>query len=142
MSTKMNRTYSELIKLKTFEERFEYLKLDGKVGKETFGYDRILNQMLYKDPVWRKETRPAVIKRDAGKDLGCLDRDIGGRVIVHHMNPITVDDILRRDPKVFDPEYLISTAQLTHNAIHYSDESILMKDPIERKANDTCPWKK
>lgn len=142
MKTKKNRSYSELMKLKTFEERFEYLKLDGKVGEETFGYDRILNQMLYKDPVWRKEVRPRIIKRDGGYDLGCKDREIGGNVLVHHINPITVDDILRRDPKVFDDENLISTALLTHNAIHYSNEDILMKDPVERKPNDTCPWKK
>lgn len=141
-SMKKYRTYSELMKLETFEERFNYLKLDGKVGKETFGYDRILNQMLYKDPEWRKEVRPKIIKRDQGYDLGCRDREIGGSVLVHHINPITVDDILRRDPKVFDPENLISTCLTTHNAIHYSDESILMKDPIVRKANDTCPWKK
>ena len=141
-SMKKYRTYSELMKLKTFEERFNYLKLDGKVGKETFGYDRILNQMLYKDPVWRKDVRPTIIKRDQGYDLGCRDREIGGAVLVHHINPITVEDILRRDPKVFDPENLISTCLTTHNAIHYSDESILMKDPIVRKANDTCPWKK
>lgn len=139
---KKYRTYSELMKLKTFEERFNYLKLDGKVGKETFGYDRILNQMLYKDPEWRKEVRPKIIKRDQGYDLGCRDREIGGSVLVHHIDPITVEDILRRDPKVFDPENLISTCLTTHNAIHYSDESILMKDPIERKPNDTCPWKK
>ena len=139
---KKYRTYSELMKLKTFEERFNYLKLDGKVGKETFGYDRVLNQMLYKDPEWRKEVRPKIIKRDQGYDLGCRDREIGGSVLVHHIDPITVEDILRRDPKVFDPENLISTCLTTHNAIHYSDESILMKDPIERKPNDTCPWKK
>lgn len=134
------KSYSELQKLKTFEERFNYLKLSGTVGKETFGYDRILNQMLYKSPKWRR-TRDKVIIRDNGCDLGVEGRNIYGRIIVHHINPITVEDILNERPEVYDPEYLISTSDLTHNAIHYSDENILVKDPVERTKNDTCPWK-
>lgn len=135
------KTYSELCKLKTFEERFEYLKLDGRVGEETFGYDRILNQALYKnDPRWRA-ARDKVIIRDHGCDLGCADREIHGRIIVHHMNPIKENDILNDEDWIFDPEYLISTCHNTHNAIHYSSSDILIKDPVIRTKNDTCPWK-
>ena len=136
------RTYTELSKLKTFEERFRYLKLDGKVGLETFGYDRYLNQLLYKDPEWI-EARDRTIVRDLGCDLGCQDREIpdGVKIFVHHMNPVTKEQILARDPILFDEEYLITTIKNTHDAIHYSDESILMKAPTERKPNDTCPWR-
>lgn len=136
----MIRTYSELSKLETFEERFEYLRLDGNVGEETFGFDRYLNQALYKDPEWRS-SRDKVIIRDNGCDLGIDEREIHGRILVHHMNPITVEDVVRRDPKVFNPEYLISTTHLTHNAIHYGDKNLLPQNPIERSKNDTCPWK-
>lgn len=136
-----SKSYSELIKLDTFEERFNYLKLEGKVGEETFGNDRILNQILYKDPKWRS-TRDDIIIRDNGCDLGIEGREIDGPVLVHHINPITVKDVIDRSPKVFDPDNLISTVLNTHNAIHYSDESILVKDPVARRANDTCPWKK
>ena len=136
----MNRTYSELITLPTFEERFEYLKLSGTVGKETFGYDRYLNQMFYKLPEWL-EARDYVIIRDNGCDLGIEGREIHGRILVHHMNPITMEDILNRNRCLFDPENLISTVKNTHDAIHYSDESILVLDPIERSKNDTCPWR-
>ena len=139
--TTMNRSYSELMQLETFEERFEYLKLDGSVGEETFGYDRYINQLLYKSDKWKKETRPKIIVRDDGCDLGIEGRDIGKYVIVHHINPVTEEDILRDHPKVHDPENLICCSRLTHNAIHYSDESILMKDPVTRRAGDTCPWK-
>lgn len=138
---RINRTYSELVKLNTFEDRFNYLKLDGKVGKDTFGYDRVLNQLLYSSPKW-KRARDKVIIRDNGCDLGIEGRDIFGKVMVHHMNPITVDDILNEESCVFDPEYLICVSHLTHNAIHYSDDNILVKDPIVRHKNDTCPWKK
>ena len=134
------KTYSELITLPTFEERFEYLKLGGKVGRETFGYDRYLNQMLYKLPDWLS-VRDEVIVRDNGCDLGVLGREVYGRILVHHMNPITVEDILNRNPAIFDPEFLISTTKNTHDAIHYSDESLLVKDPIVRSKNDTCPWR-
>lgn len=129
------------MKLETFEERFNYLKLEGKVGEETFGNDRILNQILYKDPKWRS-IRDDIIIRDNGCDLGIEGREIDGPVLVHHINPITVKDVIDRSPKVFDPDNLISTVLNTHNAIHYSDESILIKDPVARRANDTCPWKK
>lgn len=136
----MNRTYSELTTFDTFEERFEYLKLEGRVGRETFGYDRYLNQLLYKDKEWLR-TRRDIIIRDNGCDLGIPGRQIHGKVLVHHIDPITVEDILNRHPKVFDPDNLICTSLLTHNAIHYSDESILPLDPVERRPNDTCPWK-
>ena len=137
----MIRNYTELSKLQTFEERFNYLKLNGIVGKETFGYDRYLNQILYQRPEW-KSVRNKVIIRDNGCDLGIIGREIQNRIIIHHMNPITVEDIKSRNPIVFDPEYLISTVHRTHNAIHYSDEDLLPKNPIERKPNDTCPWKR
>ena len=134
------RTYSELITLPTFEERYEYLRLGGKVGKETFGFDRYLNQMFYKTEEWIR-IRNQVIVRDNGCDLGIEDREIYGRIIVHHMNPITMTDLINRSPLILDPEYLISTVKSTHDAIHYGDSDLLIKDPIERSINDTCPWK-
>ena len=140
----MIRTYTELIKIPSFEERFEYLKLFGKVGSETFGYDRWLNQNLYQhDKEW-KDARRAVIIRDCGYDLACEDHPIpnGVRLIVHHMNPISKEDVLTRSDKLLDPEFLITTTDLTHNAIHYGDSSLLMAiKPIERASNDTCPWR-
>lgn len=135
------RTYSELIELPTFEERYRYLQLDGKVGEETFGFDRYLNQMFYKSKEWRS-VRNHVILRDNGCDLGIEGREIHGRILIHHMNPITKEDILNRTDFLMNPEYLISTIETTHNAIHYGDEDLLMKDPIERRKNDTCPWKR
>lgn len=138
--TTTTRSYSELMQLSTFEERFEYLRLDGRVGEDTFGHDRYLNQMLYKDPRWIA-ARDKVIIRDNGCDLGIDDREIQGRILVHHMNPISIEDILNGNEDVFNPEYLISSAHITHNAIHYSDESLLIKAPIERTKNDTCPWR-
>lgn len=137
------RTYSELMKLKTFEERYEYLKLDGKVGEETFGFDRYLNQLFYKSDEWRK-LRNDIILRDKGCDLGMPDHEIpdGVKILIHHMNPITVDDILDRSDFLLNPEYLISTIKLTHDAIHYGTEELLPKGPIERKPNDTCPWRR
>lgn len=137
---KIIRTYSELITLDTFEERFRYLKLDGVVGRETFGYDRYLNQILYNSPEW-KRCRNGIIIRDNGCDLGCEGYDIHGQILIHHINPITVEDVLNRNPIVFDPENLISTTHNTHNAIHYSDENLLITGPIERRKNDTCPWR-
>ena len=134
------RTYSELITLPTFEKRYEYLRLGGKVGKETFGFDRYLNQMFYKTEEWIR-IRNQVIVRDNGCDLGIEDREIYGRIIVHHMNPITMTDLINRSPLILDPEYLISTVKSTHDAIHYGDDDLLIKDPIERSINDTCPWK-
>ncbi len=135
------RTYSELITLPTFEERFEYLKLSGRVGDETFGRDRYLNQLLYqRSDEWRV-VRRGVILRDNGCDFGCEGYEIYGQIIVHHMNPITIDDVLNLDPKVFDPEFLISTMHRTHNAIHYGNADLLITAPIKRRKNDTCPWR-
>ena len=135
------KSYTELSKLKTFNDRFNYLKLDGVVGEETFGYDRILNQLLYKSKKWRK-VRDEVLIRDNGGDLGLKDYPINGRAIIHHMNPITVEDVLNDKPEIFDPEYLITVSNSTHNAIHFSNENNLQKDPIERTQNDTCLWRK
>lgn len=142
MEVKMEiRTYSELILLPTFEERYEYLRIGGRVGEETFGFDRYLNQIFYKDPEWLA-ARDEVIIRDNGCDLGIPGREIYSRILVHHMNPITKDDILKRSKILLDPEYLICTIKQTHDAIHYGDESLLLKDPIERSRNDTCPWRR
>lgn len=141
MNQKNIKTYSELIKLKTFEERYEYLKIGGKVGEETFGFDRYVNQLLYKKPEWIA-VRNEVIVRDMGCDLGMDGYDIVGKVLVHHMNPITVEDIIYRLDYVLDPEYLICTSLMTHNAIHYGSDELLPKAPIERSKNDMCPWKK
>lgn len=134
------RTYSEMILLPTFEERFRYLKLNGRVGEETFGMDRYLNQLFYTSDEWRK-TRRDVIMRDGGCDLGIWDREIHGLITVHHLNPISVDDILNRTEILLNPEYLICTSDLTHKALHYGDESLLITTPIERRPNDTCPWR-
>lgn len=141
MKTNKIRRYSELVKLKTYEERFEYLKLGGVVGQDTFGFDRIFNQQFYKSKEWKK-VRDAVILRDNGCDLGIEGRDIYGRAIIHHMNPIDLKDIQDATEYLLNPEYLITTIHGTHNAIHYGDANLLIKDPIERRANDTCPWKK
>lgn len=136
----MIRTYSELIRLPTFEERFEYLKLNGTVGEDTFGFDRYLNQIFYRSPEW-KRVRDEIIIRDNGCDLGIIGHEIYGRILIHHMNPISVEDIKSRTDALFNPEYLISTIHLTHNAIHYGDQELLPKGPIIRFSNDTCPWK-
>lgn len=141
MSTTYTRCYSELITLPTFIERFRYLKLDGSIGMDTFGHDRWLNQVLYRSPEW-KRFRNGIIIRDNGCDLGCEDRPIFGKILIHHINPLTIEDVLNRDPKIFDEENVISTILLTHNALHYGDESILYQDPITRQPNDTCPWKR
>ena len=135
-----NRCYSELMSLPTFIERFRYLKLDGSVGMDTFGHDRWLNQVLYRSAEW-KRFRNKIIIRDNGCDLGCEDREIFGKILIHHINPLSIEDVINRDPKIFDEENVISTQLLTHNAIHYGDESILYKEPITRQPNDTCPWK-
>lgn len=134
------RSYSELITLPTFEERFEYLKLGGTVGKETFGFDRYLNQTFYKTQDWL-HTRDQIIIRDNGCDLAVEGREIYGRILIHHINPITIEDIVNRSSWLFDPENLICTVKNTHDAIHFSDESLLVKDPIARSKNDTCPWR-
>lgn len=140
MTRKIIRTYSELITLPTFEERFRYLKLGGKVGEDTFGFDRYLNQVFYRSAKW-KEIRDYVIIRDNGCDLGMEGHEIHQRILVHHMNPITKEDILRESEFLLDPEYMICTIKNTHDAIHYGDESLLITAPIERRKNDTCPWK-
>lgn len=134
------RTYSELSQLKTFRERYEYLRLNGKVGEETFGFDRYLNQIFYKSDVW-KAIRDFVIVRDNGCDLGVEGYDIHGKILIHHMNPILVEDILKRSDFLLNPDYLITTVLSTHNAIHYGDDSLLITLPIERTRNDTCPWR-
>ena len=135
------RTYSELKQLKTFEERYEYLKLEGQVGVDTFGFDRYLNQVFYKSPEWQS-VRYEVIVRDNGCDLRIEGREIHTKILVHHMNPISKEDILHRSDILLNPEYLITTLKRTHDAIHYGDADTLIKDPIERAANDTCPWRK
>lgn len=135
------RTYSELITLPTFEERYRYLKLNGNVGEETFGFDRYLNQMFYRSAKWRS-VRDYVIIRDGGFDLAVKDREIRGKILVHHMNPISKADILNESEFLLNPEYLISTAKNTHDAIHYGDESLLITNPVTRRRNDMCPWKK
>lgn len=135
------RTYSELITLPTFEDRYEYLKLNGKIGEETFGFDRYINQQLYQRSQKWKSVRDKVIIRDNGCDLSMEGYEIWGKIIIHHMNPITIEDIERESDFVFNPEYLISTSLNTHNAIHYGDENLLIKAPIERTKYDTCPWR-
>ena len=134
------RTYSELITIPTFEERFEYLRLKGSVGKDTFGYDRYLNQVLYRSPEW-KRLRNQIIIRDGGCDLACDGYDVYDKVLIHHLNPITVEDVLTRGRKVFDPDNLVCVSHNTHNAIHYGDVDLLVTGPIIRTKNDTCPWR-
>lgn len=138
---KIIRTYSELITIPTFKERYEYLRLNGKVGEDTFGFDRWLNQTFYKSDAWLK-VRDKVIIRDNGCDLGIPGREIYGKILVHHMNPILAKDILDRTDFLLNPDYLICTSKNTHDAIHYSDSSILIVAPIERTLNDTCPWRR
>ena len=141
MTTMTNiRTYSELITLPTFEERFKYLQLNGSVGKDTFGFDRYVNQNFYRSKEW-KRVRDFVILRDNGCDLAADGYVIYGKVIIHHMNPITVKDIESVTDYLMNPEYLICTTHSTHNAIHYGDGSLLMMLPTERRKNDTCPWR-
>lgn len=138
----MMKSYSELIQIPTFIERFRYLKINGVVGEETFGYDRYLNQRFYQSKEWR-QFRRGIILRDMGSDLGITDHPIGGLIIIHHINPITKEDVLLgRWHKLMDPENAISSADMTHKAIHYGDESLLMIGPTERRLNDTCPWRR
>jgi len=136
----MIRTYSELRTYKTFIDRYNYLKLRGSVGIETFGFDRYLNQVLYRSRRWRR-TRDGIILRDNGCDLGVEGYDIYDKIIIHHMNPLTIEDIEDDVDEIYDPEFLISVSFNTHQAIHYGDESLLPKEPIERKPYDTCPWR-
>ena len=161
------RTYSEMIRLKTFNERFDYLKLDGNVGIATFGFDRYLNQSFYKSVEWKKirnyvitrdhgcdlnqmfyrskewrQIRHEIIVRDNGLDLSMPGYEIFDRIYIHHMNPINVDDIVDRSDYLLNPEYLVCVSFDTHNAIHYGNRDLLIPGPIERRPNDTCPWKK
>lgn len=139
----MSKSYSDLILLPTFIERFRYLKLDGVVGQPTFGFDRYLNQQFYRsDPEWKAFRRDIII-RDEGRDLAMPGHELGEKyILIHHIDPIDSDDIRRRTSKLFDPENVISMSFRTHRAIHYGDESQLIIAPIERTKNDTCPWKK
>ena len=138
--TNINRSYQELIKFDSFDDRFDYLKLGGSVGADTFGYHRYLNQALYRSEEW-KRLRRAIIIRDNGCDLGLDGYEINNNILIHHINPITMDNIKNRDHIVFDVNNLICVSHETHNAIHYSDENLLFKTPVERMPNDTCPWK-
>ena len=137
----MLKTYTELSALKTFTERYLYLQLNGTVGKETFGFDRFINQEFYKSNEW-KSVRDFVILRDNGCDLGIDGYDIYGKIFIHHMNPVMPKDIWTRSDLLLNPEYLITTTHNTHNAIHYGDENLLITIPVERSRNDTCPWRK
>lgn len=141
----MSRSYSEMIRLKSFEDRYNYLKLNGTVGNATFGSSRWLNQVLYNSKEW-KDFRRRIILRDSANgyicDLGAEDHPISGYPLVHHINPITKEMVVNRDPCIFDPDNVITTSHRTHEAIHYGDEDLIYKDPIERTPNDTCPWRK
>lgn len=134
------RAYSELITLPTFEDRYRYLQLNGAVGKDTFGFDRYINQQFYRSKEWQR-IRDEVIIRDNACDLGMEGYEIHGRIYVHHMNPIMVRDIQSNSDYLMNPEFLICTTHRTHNAIHYGDENLLARAPIERTKNDTCPWR-
>lgn len=135
-------TYSELCSYKTFEERFNYCMLGGKVGDETFGSDRYLNQRLYTSQEW-KNFRRQIIIRDNGFDLGCQDCPISGRIYVHHLNPLTIEDLENGDPSIlFNPQYFISVSFETHQALHYGFQAPFETSPIERTKWDTCPWRR
>lgn len=136
----MIRTYSELIKIDNFLDRFEYLKLGGIVGRETFGSNRYLNQILYRSYDWKRFRREIII-RDKGCDLADPDREIDRLIIVHHINPITIDDVKNFRPCVFDPENVVCASHITHKAIHYGDDTLLMKGPVVRRPGDTIPWR-
>lgn len=135
------KTYSEMIQLPTFLDRYRYLQIGGQVGKETFGFDRHLNQTLYRSTEWKRFRRDMIL-RDEGLDLACEGFEVIGKILLHHINPITIEDVVRRNPIIFDPENVICTSLNTHNAIHYGDESLLMTGPIQRTKYDTCPWRK
>lgn len=136
----MNRCYSELIQLPTFKERYEYLRLGGLVGQDTFGFDRYLNQKFYRSPEW-KQVRRDVIIRDEGRDLAMEGYELGNNIFVHHMNPISVQDLENVSDWVLNPEFLVCVSKQTHDAIHFGDASLLPKLPVERTPNDMCPWK-
>lgn len=133
------RKYSELRRLKTFEERFEYLQLFGEVGEKTFGFDRYINQQFYRSTEWRRARRD-IIARDLGCDLGMEGYELHDKIIIHHMNPMRLADLVDFDPKVLDPEFLISTSHETHNAVHYGDKSLLRKPYEPRRPGDTKLW--
>lgn len=133
------RTYSELRRCETLEERYRYLAIRGTVGRETFGFDRYLNQQFYTSTEWRR-IRTHVISRDNGCDLGVTGYEIHDRIYIHHMNPMTIDEIVTGDPRILDPEFLIAVTHRTHNAIHYGDESLLPRPLVERKPGDTKLW--
>lgn len=135
----MTRSYTELSRLDTFLERFEYLSLRGKVGMDTFGYDRHMNQKFYKSTEWR-QIRHFVIARDMGYDLGHQDRVIHDRILIHHMNPMVVNDIKHGNVDILNPEYLITTCHSTHNAIHYGDQSLIVEEFVPRTSGDTRLW--
>lgn len=141
MTKTIRKSYSELIKIEKFEDRFNYLSLSGSIGEATFGGHRYLNQILYQSERWKKYTRREVILRDNGCDLAHEDYIIVGSIYIHHINPITIDDILEERPCVFDLDNLVCTCFRTHNALHYGSEDLLPKNLIERKKNDTCPWR-
>ena len=133
------RSYRELMRLPTFEERYRYLRLQGKVGMDTFGFDRYLNQALYSCQEWKRFRREILI-RDNGYDLGIPERPIQGKILIHHINPLTIEDVEKRSSMIFDPNNVISVSHMTHQAIHYGDEHLLPKDPVVRRPGDHCPW--
>lgn len=141
MTSMTIRTYTELMKLQTFEERFRYLKLVARVGEETFGFDRYLNQQFYHSQEW-KSIRNEIIIRDNACDLGIIGREMNKGIIIHHMNPITKDDLIHQSDFLLNPDYLICVSKKTHSAIHYGDESLLFDGLVERSKNDTCPWRR
>lgn len=135
------RTYSDLLKIKDFMGRFEYLALNGTVAEETFGFDRYLNQKFYRSPEW-KSIRSKIIVRDNGNDLGVPGHEIFDHIFIHHMNPLKIDDLINSTDYLLNPEYLICVSRTTHNAIHFGDKSLLPSNElVERKPNDTCPWR-
>lgn len=136
----MVRRYSELVRIKDYYERFNYLKLESSIGELTFGYERYLNQELYRSTYWRNEVRPKIIARDDGNDLAHEDYPIAGNIIIHHINPITIEMIVAGDPRVYDPENLVCVSSITHNAIHYGSLGSLPKPYVERQKGDTKLW--
>ena len=136
----MQRTYTELIQLPTFKERYEYLRLGGIVGQDTFGFDRYLNQKFYHSPEWKRIRRDVII-RDEGRDLAMEGYELQNNIFVHHMNPMIPDDLINVPEWILNPEFLVCVSKQTHDAIHFGDASLLPKLPIERTPNDMCPWK-
>lgn len=140
IAMKIIRRYSELIRLPSYDERFEYLRIGGAIGESTFGFDRYLNQTFYTSKEWRS-IRRNVIVRDNGCDMAHPDYSIGNRIVIHHLNPITIEDIESGNPEILNPDFLVCVSDLTHKAIHFGDSELLPKPLIERKPFDTCPWK-